>query len=230
MKQQRRKEIESSVHGLLVKRFNHYLYRQCVTTKRVIAKLRTTAIDSDQLQQRLAICAKSLDNTTRAEKSNAWAMHGQDKIKLATELIQDASNLSDELKHEYADSLANYARYSLNLSLLLQGLGALGKVDQSSREQSVINVLLICSHTLNGLDDSYKPVVSLFMDRAKLLNWIAQSNHLENFGTLWATALQSAVLTLCLFLESQTGQKCPNAVKLNEQLLKLKQYENEATK
>lgn len=227
MKQQKRKELESSLQGLIVKRFNHYLYRQCVSTKRVIAKLRTTEIDSDHLIHRLTISAKSLDNATSAEKSNEWAEYGLEKIKLSNDLIESASVLSHELKHDYADSLLNVVKYELNYAMLTEGLGGLGKVCKQSKEQQAINCVLASSHYLNSLDDNYKSIVGLFMERAKVLNWLAQSKHITNFAFLWSIAIRSAVLTLALFLESSQGRSCPNANKVNEQLLALMKHESE---
>ncbi|QCG76699.1 hypothetical protein R21Y_47 [Vibrio phage vB_VhaS_R21Y] len=223
--QQKRKEIESSLQGLIVKRFNHYLYRQCVITKRVVAKLRTSEVDSHHLTQRLTISARSLDQATSAEKSNEWASHGLEKVKLSNELIESASGISAELRSDYADSLANVVKYSLNHAMLYEGFGELGKVCKRSNEQQAINNMLASSHYLNNLDDSYKPVVSLIMDRAKLLNWLAQSQHVSNFAFLWSIAIRSAVLTLALFLESPQGRKCPNAMIINEQLLELMEHE-----
>lgn len=225
MKQRGRKEIESSLHGLVVKRFNHYLYKQSLTCKKVSDLLGEHSVDQGQLEQRLRICAKNLDAATRSDKSNEWATEGLEKFKLANELIYQASFLTPAVRCELADSLANFARYELNLYILLEGFGSLGKVPQSCREQSVVDVLLISSNTLNTSPGNHKDEVSAFMDRAKLLNWIAQSKHLSAFDHMWSIAVRASVLTLSTFLESDHEASTFVMDKISEQLSILKEYE-----
>ncbi|QNJ59165.1 hypothetical protein [Vibrio phage vB_ValS_PJ32] len=225
MRQHKRKELESSIQGLLVKRFNHYLYKQSVISKRVIALMKQKDLDPDLLRHRLAISAQSLDKATTAEKSNEWAIDGLNRISLSNDLITSISGYNSAFYGPYADSLANKVKYALNLALLFEGVGILGH-KSAHPEQTAIDCMLTASHIFNNTEDmDYKAEVTIIMDRAKILNWLVQSRHVKDFGILWATAVRASVLTLTHVL---TVENEPNPVahtKLKEQLDRLIAYE-----
>ncbi|AEH21855.1 VHS1042 protein [Vibrio phage 1] len=224
MRQQKRKEIESSVQGLLVKRFNHYLHRHSLIAKGALSCLKDQNVDNDFLQQRLSISAKSLETAVKATKSNAWAETGLEKVKHATDLILQASDLDIGAKSFLSDALANQVKYDLNLSLLLHGVGVLGSITGTGAEQRAINCLLCAAHTLSNDPNIENGIVNIMMDRAKVLNWLVQSKHLTNYADLWAIAIRSSVLTLSLLTDAK--QYAPVREKLTELLTTLSNHES----
>ncbi|AUR95979.1 hypothetical protein NVP1215B_061 [Vibrio phage 1.215.B._10N.222.54.F7] len=227
MKQQKRKEIESSLHGLIVKRFNHYLYKQRVAVNRALSALKSSDIDSSHLQQRLALNANNLDRAITSKKSNEWAIDGLERIKLANTLIEDADAINGGLRGYVADSKTLKVKYELNLALLLEGIGSLGDVKRSGHERRAVDYLITAANTLNNDSEEYRKEIGLLMDRVKTLNWLEQSTHVTNYAFLWSSAVNASVLTLSLMLQTPRVRSHPKAAKLEQQLAFLLNYERE---
>lgn len=229
MKQHKRKEIESSIQGLIVKRFNHYLHKNKVLVNRVLEDLKSKELDSKHLQQRLALNAKGLDAAITATKSNEWAIDGLERVKLANTLIEDANTLSVDLRGYVADSLILTVKYELNLALLLEGVGRLGNVKQTGRARKAVDSLITVASTLNHDSDDYKCEVGFLMDRVKTLNWLEQATHLTNHAFMWSSAIRASVLTLSLILQTPKVLQHPSAEKIEQHLTFLLNYERELT-
>ncbi|WYC17914.1 hypothetical protein [Vibrio phage vB_VneS_J26] len=225
MRQQKRKEIESSVQGLLVKRFNHYLHRHGMIAKEALLRLKDHDVDNDFLQQRLALSVKSLEAAVKAKKSNAWAETGLEKVEHATELVKQASGLDVTALYCLADALANQTKYALNLAILSNGFGVLGSITGTDTEQRAINCLLCAAHTISNAPNPDKKAASIVMDRAKILNWLIQSNHIPSYASLWATAIRASVLTLSAVTDANQGDEVNE--KLTELLTTLLDHESE---
>ena len=222
-----RKELESSLQGLVVKRFNHYLHCQASNVKRCINLLSEETQDKHHLLQRLKTSQNSLNAAIKADKSNSWISAGLDKIKLADELIDLACTINTTDKSQKLNSVLSVVKYELNASLYLEGFGDLGKLDKTSQEQQVIDILLYCSHTLNTSGRVYKGNVYLVMDCVKTLNWLGQSSHISNFSFLWSKAITASVLSIEIALKQAHANGSSTVVdKLQTALVKIEKLEN----
>ncbi|AUR81185.1 hypothetical protein Ares1_0001 [Vibrio phage Ares1] len=111
------------------------------------------------------------------------------------------------------------------MAILSNGFGVLGSITGTDTEQRAINCLLCAAHTINNAPNPDKKAASIMMDRAKILNWLIQSNHIPSYAALWATAIRASVLTLSAVTDANQGDEVNE--KLTELLTTLLDHESE---
>lgn len=196
----KRRELETTVVGMYVKRFNHYLSSMADVLETASVALAGTS--NSCLDSLADMTANTLREKLAGERGATWVRDIKIHMETGARTLNRASKvLDDEIHSLRGEQLM--VRFLLDYTMYHHGVGNLGTMESNSREHLALLHLKGIAHTLTTAQGDLRHSVNYVMEQSRTLGHIGnRCYHIHQGHALWQRALELAIRVVTYVLSN----------------------------